>query len=74
MIGEECDLLGLVSPHTYITRTKTLAYCVKVEDFFKEMLNLNPQGLKVLKDLAAEKLHQFTGLAREKREWDKQVS
>ena len=53
MIGEECDLLGLLSPHTYITRTKTLAYCVKISDFFKEMLNLNPLGLKELKDLAA---------------------
>ena len=53
MIGEECDLLGLVSPHTYIARTKTLAYCVKISDFFKEMLNLNPLGLKELKDLAA---------------------
>lgn len=57
MIGEECDLLGLVSPHTYVAHTKTLAYCVKVENFFKEMLNLNPLGLNELKELAKEKLH-----------------
>ena len=74
MIGEECDLLGLVSPHTYIVRKKTLAYCIKISDFFKEMLNLNPLGLKELKDLASQKLHQFTQLCRDKREWDKEVS
>ena len=45
MIGEECDLLGLASPYTYIATKKTLCYVAKVESFFKLMLDLNPSGL-----------------------------
>lgn len=56
MIGEECDLLGLASPYTYIVKKRTLMYTVPVESFFKELLNLNPMGLKELKLAAAQKL------------------
>lgn len=45
MIGEECDLLGVVSPYTYIATKKTLCFVAKVENFFKVMLELNPKGL-----------------------------
>jgi len=45
MIGEECHLLGITSPYTYIAKTKTLAYSTKVSSFYKEMLALNPLGL-----------------------------
>lgn len=45
MIGEECDLLGLASPYSYIVRSKTLAYTIKLETFYKELLQLNPLGL-----------------------------
>ena len=42
MIGEECDLLGIASPYSYIVKSKTLAYQIKVDSFYKELLNLNP--------------------------------
>ena len=49
MIGEECDLLGIASPFTYICKKRTLAFCIKVETFFQELLNLNPIGLDQLR-------------------------
>lgn len=64
MIGEECDLLGICSPYTYIVKTTTLAYCIPVESFFKEMLNLNPMGLEELKQAASVKIKDFNHLAR----------
>jgi len=59
MIGEECDLLGIASPYTYIIKEKTLCFCTKVEVFFKDMLNLNPMGLDELKVAASAKLKEF---------------
>ena len=59
MIGEECDLLGMVSPYTYIVKAKTLAYTIKVETFYKELLHLTPLGLEELKAAAANKLKEI---------------
>ena len=70
MIGEECDLLSIASPFTYIARQKTLCYCTKVEVFFKEMLALNPLGLDDLRMQASFKLKEFNQIAREKKLWD----
>ncbi len=67
MIGEECDLVGIKSPFSYITKTKTLAFRIKVESFMKELLRLNPNGLMQLKTAAAKKLNHFTQLVREKK-------
>jgi len=70
MIGEECDLLGIASPFTYIVKSKTLAYSTKIDKFYKEMLNLNPLGLQEIKLAAAEKLKEFNSIARDKKLWD----
>lgn len=59
MIGEECDLLGIASPYTYIVKSKTLCYVAKVETFYKLMLDLNPIGLEELKAGASKKLKEF---------------
>ena len=56
MIGEECDLLGIVSPYTYIVKKKTLCFVATVESFYKVMLDLNPLGLEDLKAAASAKL------------------
>ena len=53
MIGDECDLLGLVSPYSYIATKKTLCYVAKPESLFKLMLDLNPSGLEELKQAAS---------------------
>ena len=74
MIGEECDLLGIVSPYTYIATKRTLVFATKVEKFYKEMLNLNPLGLQVIKKAAAMKLKEFNNIARLKKEWDNTVN
>ena len=74
MIGEECDLLGIASPYSYIIKSKTLAYCIKVESFYKELLNLNPIGLEELKIAASNKLKEFNNIVREKKEWDETAS
>ena len=74
MIGEECDLLGIASPYTYITKSKTLCYTIKVEQFFKDMLSLNPLGLEELKLAASKKLKNFNHLAKEKKEQDETVA
>ena len=68
MIGDECDLLGIASPYTYIVKSKTLCYCIKFEQFYKDMLNLNPVGLDELKIAASKKLKNFNMLTREKKE------
>ena len=64
MIGEECDLLGISSPYTYIVKQKTLAYTIKVESFYKELLNFNPMGLEELKIAAGLKLKEFNNIAK----------
>ena len=46
MIGEECELLGISSPFTYVCKSKVLVYSCKIEDFFREMVSLNPAGLR----------------------------
>ena len=74
MIGEECDLLGMVSPYTYIVKAPTLVYTIKVEHFYKELLNVNPIGLEQIKRAAAQKLKEFNQIAREKKEWDNTVA
>ena len=73
MIGEECDLLGLASPYSYIVKSKTLAYTIKLETFYKELLQLNPLGLEELKAAAAEKLKEFNLISRQKKQWDQTV-
>lgn len=60
MIGEECDMLGIASPFTYICKTKVLAYVARTEDFFQEMIYLNPAGLRQLKASALRKVNEFT--------------
>ena len=74
MVGEECDLLGIVSPYTYIVKQKTLCYVCPVESFYKVMLDLNPLGLEDLKAAAASKLKEYCTLTREKKEWDSEVA
>ena len=59
MIGEECDLLGIASPYTYITKKKTLCFVAKADDFFKVMLEVNPRGLQKLKQASSMKLKEF---------------
>lgn len=74
MIGEECDLLGMASPYTYIAKQRTLVFVTKVEKFYKEMLNLNPVGLEHIKQAAAQKLKELNSVARQKKDWDRTVS
>ena len=59
MIGEECDLLGIASPYTYITTKKTLCFVTKVDDFFELMLEVNPRGLQKLKQASSRKLQEY---------------
>ena len=73
MIGEECDLLGLASPYSYIVKSKTLAYTIKVETFYSQLLQLNPLGLEELKTAASKKLKEINHIARQKKDWDKTV-
>ena len=73
MIGEECDLLGIVSPYSYIVKSKTLAYTIKVETFYNKLLMLNPLGLEELKDQASKKLKEINQISRQKKEWDQVV-
>ena len=73
MIGEECDLLGLASPYSYIVKSKTLAYTIKVETFYNQLLQLNPIGLEELKTAASKKLKEINHIARQKKDWDKTV-
>lgn len=73
MIGEECDLLGIASPYTYIVNQRTLVFVTKVDKFYKEMLNLNPLGLEEIKTAAALKLKEMNSMAREKKQWDSTV-
>lgn len=56
MIGEECDLLGMASPYTYIVSHKTLCYVTSVDSFYNMMIDLNPLGLEDLKADASRKL------------------
>ena len=70
MIGEECDLLGIASPYSYITKKKTLCFVAKCEDFFKVMLDLNPAGLQELKLAASNKLKALCELTKKKRNQD----
>ena len=74
MIGEECDLLGIASPYTYIAKSKTLVYCISVEQLYKDLLNLNPIGLEELKIASSKKLKNFAKLTREKKEWNETVA
>lgn len=74
MIGEECDLLGIASPYTYIVHKKTLCFVAQVDSFYKVMLDLNPLGLEDLKAAASCKLKEFCALTREKKEWDGEVA
>ena len=74
MIGEECDLLGIASPYTYICKKKTLCYTSKVETFYKLMLDLNPLGLEELKKAASQKLKEFCQMTRDKKDYDKEVA
>lgn len=73
MIGEECDLLGIASPYSYIATKATLCFVAKVEDFFRIMLDLNPRGLQELKIAASAKLKEFGSTTRKKRGWDAEV-
>lgn len=73
MIGEECDLLGIVSPYSYIVKSKTLAYTIKVETFYNKLLMLNPLGLEELKEQASKKLKEINQISRQKKEWDQVV-
>ena len=74
IIGEECDLLGIASPYSYICKKRTLVYAIKVETFFKELLNLNPLGLEQLKQVAALKIREFNKIAKDKKVWDQEVN
>jgi len=74
MIGEECDLLGIASPYTYIAKERTLCYATKVETFYKSMLDVNPVGLEEIKTAASQKLKEFCQITRDKKEWDAEVA
>ena len=49
-------------------------YAIKVETFFKELLNLNPLGLEQLKQVAALKIREFNKIAKDKKVWDQEVN
>ena len=73
MIGEECELLGISSPFSYVCKSKVLVYSCKIEDFYREMVSLNPAGLRSLKLASSKKIKEFTKLIRYKKEWDSTV-
>ena len=66
IIGDECDLLGLASPYTYIAKETTLVYAVPVEPFYRGLLAQNPDGVASMKQNASAKIKRFALLARRK--------
>ena len=72
-IGEECDLLGITSPYTYIATEPTLVYAVPVEAFYRSLLAQNPDGVASMKQNASDKIKRFALLARQKAHCDDQV-
>ena len=73
MIGEECDMIGMKSSFTYICKTKVLVYACKTQDFFQELICLNPVGLRELKAASIEKIKEFFKLIQNKRACDNAV-
>jgi len=73
IIGDECDLLGLASPYTYIAKEPTLVYAVPVEPFYRGLLAQNPEGVANMKQNASAKIKRFALLARRKLHCDTQV-
>ena len=66
MIGEECDLLGIASPYSYIVTEETMVYACPHQLFFKGLQQLNPDGLVQLMRLASQKIKRYGQLAKQK--------
>ena len=70
MIGEECDLLGMASPYSFIATEDTLMYACPHKSFFRGLQLQNPDGLLELRDMASEKLKRYDHLTRVKKRSD----
>ena len=70
MIGEECDLLGIASPYSYIATENTLVYQCPYKYFFKGLQQQNPDGLVQLMNLASEKIKRYDSLTKLKKRCD----
>ena len=73
-IGEECDLLGIHSPFTYVAESTIIAYSLPLAHLFKLMIPYNPKGLVQLREKAAHKMNHYSALCHDKVEWDKTVN
>lgn len=67
LIGDECDLLGIVSPYTYIAKERTLIYTCPVEQFYRNLLAQNPDGVRNMKEDASDKLKRYALLVRKRK-------
>ena len=59
MIGEECDMLGIASPYSYIAVEETLVYICPHRSFFRGLQQQNPDGLVQLMERASEKIKRY---------------